>query len=83
MDEGKKGKEAVVLSMTNHFEVLLDATNDFDRSIELLSTLQEHIEYRLKQYTKCIAKSTPNYLKYLIETYNRQLTQMLRNSLDN
>jgi superfamily II DNA or RNA helicase len=83
MDEGKKGKEAVVLSMTNHFEVLLDATNDFDRSIELLGTLQEHIEYRLKQYTKCIAKSTPNYLKYLIETYNRQLTQMLRNSLDN
>ena len=83
MDEGKKGKEAVILSMTNHFEVLLDATNDFDRSIELLSTLQEHIEYRLKQYTKCIAKSTPNYLKYLIETYNRQLTQMLRNSLDN
>lgn len=83
MDEGKKGKEAVVLSMTNHFEVLLDATSDFDRSIELLSTLQEHIEYRLKQYTKCIAKSTPNYLKYLIETYNRQLTQMLRNSLDN
>ena len=83
MDVGKKGKEAVILSMTNHFEVLLDATNDFDRSIELLSTLQEHIEYRLKQYTKCIAKSTPNYLKYLIETYNRQLTQMLRNSLDN
>jgi superfamily II DNA or RNA helicase len=83
MDEGKKGKEAVVLSMANHFEVLLDATNDFDRSLELLSSLQEHIEYRLKQYTKCIAKSTPNYLKYLIETYNRQLIQMLRNSLDN
>jgi hypothetical protein len=33
-------------------------------------------------YTKCIAKSTPNYFKCLMETYNRQLRQELRMALD-
>jgi hypothetical protein len=36
----------------------------------------------LKMHTKCIAKSTPNYFKYLMETYNRQLRQELRMMLD-
>jgi len=44
--------------------------------------LQEHIEHRLKNYTRCISKSTDNYLKYLMETYNRQLSQKLRMQLD-
>jgi hypothetical protein len=47
-----------------------------------LNYLEEHIEYRLKHYTKCISKSTPNYLKYLIETYTRQLRQKLREVLE-
>jgi GDP-L-fucose synthase len=35
-----------------------------------MELLQEHIEHRLKNYTRCISKSTDNYLKYLMETYN-------------
>ena len=48
----------------------------------MMGALQEHIEYRLKQYTKCISKSTPNYFKFLLETYNRQLRHKLRQNLD-
>jgi hypothetical protein len=47
-----------------------------------MELLQEHIEHRLKNYTRCISKSTDNYLKYLLETYNRQLSQKLRMQLD-
>jgi len=50
--------------------------------MEYIDHLQEHIEHRLKHYTKCITKSTDNYLRYLIETYNRQLRQLLRERLD-
>lgn len=82
IDTGKKGKEAVQLSMENHFSVIKSASKDVDQALQLVQLLQEHIEHRLKHYTKCISKSTPNYLKYLIETYNRQLTQMLRHSMD-
>ncbi len=82
MDKGLKGKVAVDLSMQNHFEVIKAAASDFFDGLDFQTALQEHIEYRLKQYTKCISKSTNNYFKFLIETYNRQLRQMLRANLE-
>jgi hypothetical protein len=82
IDQGKKGKVAVDLSMDNHFEVISAAATDYFNGLDLMASLQEHIEHRLKHYTKCISKSTPNYLKYLIETYNRQLRQRLRDNLE-
>ena len=82
LDSGRKGKEAVDLSMENHFEVIKKAADDFYHAVELLNSPQDHIEHRLKHYTKCISKSTPNYLKYLIETYNRQLKQRLREEIE-
>ncbi|MBU2020412.1 MAG: DEAD/DEAH box helicase family protein [Bacteroidetes bacterium] len=83
IDEGRKGKIAVDLSMDNHFETIKKATTSFSEALDLQTALQEHIEYRLKQYTKSISKSTNNYFKFLIETYNRVLRQRLRESLDN
>jgi type I site-specific restriction endonuclease len=82
MENGIKGKEAVELSMNNHFEAIKNSSQDFYQAVDFVNSLQDHIEHRLKQYTKCISKSTPNYLKYLIETYNRQLKQKLRGVLD-
>jgi superfamily II DNA or RNA helicase len=82
LDQGRKGKVAVDMSMDNHFEVISAAATDFFHGLELMTALQEHVEHRLKHYTKCISKSTPNYLKYLIETYNRQLRQRLRDVLE-
>lgn len=82
LDKGEKGKVAVDLSMENHFQVILAAATDFFDGIELQQALQEHIEHRLKQYTKCISKSTPNYFKFLLETYNRQLRHLLRQNLE-
>lgn len=82
IDNGRKGKEAVDLSMENHFTVIREGATDFYHGLELLNYLEEHIEHRLKHYTKCISKSTPNYLKYLIETYTRQLRQKMREVLE-
>lgn len=82
LDRGEKGKSAVDVSLENHFNAIMQTAKDFYDALELMEMLQEHIEYRLKKYTKCIAKSTPNYFKYLMETYNRQLRQKLRSNLD-
>ncbi len=82
VDKGEKGKAAVDLSMRNHAEGIARVTKDFDEAIKVIPFLQDHIEHRLKVYTKCIAKSTPNYFKYLMETYNRQLRQELRMMID-
>jgi superfamily II DNA/RNA helicase len=82
LDKSEKGKLAVDDSLENHFQVIIKAAKDFYDGLDLLEMLGEHIEYRLKQYTKCIAKSTPNYFKYLMETYIRQLRQKLRENLE-
>jgi type I site-specific restriction endonuclease len=77
IDAGQKGKMAIDLSMKNHVEVITESATSLDEALELTHLLSEHVEYRLKHYTKCISKSTPNYLKYLLETYLRQLKQVL------
>lgn len=82
LDSNRKGKIAVDNSLENHFQVIREVAKDFFDGLELQEALQEHIEHRLKQYTKCISKSTPNYFKYLMETYNRLLRQKLREVLE-
>ena len=82
LDKADKGKKAVDDSLENHYQAIMEKAGDFWDGLELLELLSEHIEHRLKQYTKCIAKSTPNYFKYLQETYVRQLRQKLRENLE-
>ena len=82
LDNNLKGKIAVDNSLENHFEVIKAASGDFYDGLSIVEGLQDHIEHRLKQYTKCISKSTNNYFKYMMETYNRQLRQKLREVLD-
>ena len=80
--DGKKGKDAVDVSLANHFEVVAENSEDMYDGLLLLQELQDDIERRLKHYTKCITKATDNYLNWLKETYNRQLSQRIRAELD-
>jgi type I site-specific restriction endonuclease len=82
IDNGSKGRISIDQSMDNHAEVIVESAKDLDEAIKLIQLLQDHIEHRLKHYSKCISKCTPNYIKYLIETYNRQLSQKLRTMID-
>lgn len=82
IDMGKKGKLAVDYSLDNHYEVIREAAKNLDEAMDLVDGLADHIEHRLKLYTKCIAKSTQNYFKFIHETYVRQLRQKLRLELE-
>ncbi len=82
IDSGKKGKEAVEISLDNHFEVVAENSEDMYDGLLLLNDLQDDIERRLKHYTKCITKATDSYLNWLKETYNRQLSQRIRSEMD-
>lgn len=80
--EGKKGKEAVDISLDNHFQVVAENSEDMYDGLLLQEDLQDDIERRLKHYTKCITKATDSYLNWLKETYNRQLSQRIRAELE-
>lgn len=80
--DGMKGKDAVDISLDNHFDVVAENSEDVYDALLLVQELQDDIERRLKHYTKCITKATDNYLNWLKETYNRQLSQRIRAELD-
>jgi len=82
MEKGEKGKMAIEYSLNNHFNAIQKSSKNLDHAMGLQNILQDHIEHRLKHYTKCITKSTENYFKYLLETYNRQLAQKIRLNID-
>ena len=82
IDEGSKGNVAIDRSIDNHFEAIHQTAQNIDHALNLQKTLQEHIEHRIKKYTKCISKCTDNYVKYLLETYNRKLSQRIRMEID-
>lgn len=82
LDRGEKGKKAIDLSIENHFKAIESSAKNLDHALDLMHVIQDHIEHRLKHYTKCISKSTDNYFKYLLETYNRQLAQKIRLNIE-
>jgi len=82
LDRYEKGKIAVDESLENHYNAVMTIATDYYHALDIMELLQDHIEHRIKAYTKCISKSTPNYFKFLMETYNRQLRQKFRASLE-
>ena len=77
-----QGKARHRTFLENHFEAIRIKAEDLTMGLKAVELLQDHIDHRIKNYSRCIAKSTDNYLKYLKETYNRQLCQKLRMELD-
>ena len=70
---GLKSKAVLEKSVSQHAKICAENSEDvFDAHI-LSRELHDDIEYRIKQYSYCILKSSKNYIKWLEEDYKRQL----------
>ena len=70
---GLKSKLVLEKSLLQHAKICTENSEDvFDAHI-LSRELNDDIEYRIKQYSYCILKSSKNYIKWLEEDYKRQL----------
>jgi len=70
---GLKSKVVLEKSIEQHAKMCAENSEDvFDAHI-LSRELSDDIEFRIKQYSYCILKSSTNYLKWLEEDYKRQL----------
>lgn len=76
--KGKRPKEAIEVSLQNHVVMIKRVAEDEFHAIELIDELDGDIEQRIRDYTKCISKTTDNYRQWLIDEYNRKLKQGLR-----
>ncbi len=70
---GEKSKVVLQNSIEQHARMCAENSEDvFDAHI-LSRELHDDIEFRIKQYSYCILKSSKNYIKWLEEDYKRQL----------
>ncbi len=74
---GQRPSKALERSVSNHVELIRSNASSFVEAVALQHILQSEIQWRLKQYTTCIAKSTENFFRWLLEDYNDKLRRAL------
>ena len=77
-EKGLKPKAAIEVSIDQHAGMCEENSEDVFDALELVDLLEHDIEYRIKQYSHCIAKNTENFVKWLQDDYKRKLQQTLR-----
>ena len=80
MKQAERPKKAVDLSLEQHKAMIQYAADDYCDAVELIELLGEDINFRVKQYSKCMAKTTDNYRTWLQDEYTRRLKTELRHS---
>lgn len=78
--EGLRPKEAINRSIAHHVALLRHACDDFWDAQDLIKELEGDVSYRVRQYAKCIAKTTENYKSWLQDEYLRKLRSELRSA---
>jgi len=76
--EGGRPKEAIERSINHHVEIIRYVCDDLWDAFDLAKELEGDITYRIRLYSKCIAKTTENYKNWLKEEYARKLQSALR-----
>ena len=77
-----QSKEVLVRSMDQHTQIIIENSEDVYDALELVDLLNEDINFRLKQYTKCISNSTYSFLSWLKTDYRTRLKSHLRKNFN-
>lgn len=77
-----QSKEVLARSMDQHTHIIIENSEDVYDALELVDLLNEDINFRLKQYTKCISKSTYSFLSWLKTDYRTRLKSHLRKNFN-
>jgi hypothetical protein len=78
MQDGLKPKKAIDRSISQHATILHENCEDVFDALILSEELEPDIEYRIKEYSRCISKNTDNFVKWLQDEYKRKLRQEIR-----
>ena len=82
MKQAERPKKAVDLSLAQHKAIIQYAAKDYWDAVEIINLLGEDINFRVKLYAKCMAKTTDNYRIWLQDEYTRRLKTELRHDFN-
>jgi superfamily II DNA or RNA helicase len=79
---GESSKKVLERSIINHAKICIENSEDVYDSLALVKMLGEEIDDRINRYSKCISKSTHNFITWLKEDYRKKLKAYLRANFD-
>ncbi|WP_223548089.1 DEAD/DEAH box helicase [Aestuariivivens sp. NBU2969] len=80
--KGKSSKAVLELSIEQHAKICVENSEDVYDAIALAKKLGDDIDFRIGRYTKCISKSTFNFVEWLKGDYRKKLNAYLRLNFD-
>ena len=75
---GESSKKVLERSIIHHAKICIENSEDVYDSLALAKMLGEEIDDRINRYSKCISKSTHNFITWLKEDYRKKLKAYLR-----
>jgi hypothetical protein len=69
-------------SLLHHAKICIENSEDVYDALDLSKKLGDDIDFRLQRYTKCISKSTHNFMDWLKNDYRTKLRLHLRANFD-
>jgi type I site-specific restriction endonuclease len=79
---GESPKKVLVKSMEHHAKMCVENSEDLWDALGLAKMLKDEIDDRIVRYTKCISKSTHNFVTWLKDDYKKKLHSYLRANFD-
>lgn len=78
LDLDKKHKTVIQESIRQHVKMCLANAETASEALGLAALLLPEIEWRVKQYVKCLANASKNYKDWLMEDYQKRLSTLIR-----
>mgnify|MGYP003917152171 FL=1 len=75
---GESSKKVLERSIIHHAKICIENSEDVYDSLALAKMLGEEIDDRINRYSKCISKSTHNFITWLKDDYRKKLKAYLR-----
>ncbi len=82
LENGESSKVVLERSIEQHAKICIENSEDVYDALGLSKMLGEDIDYRIARYTKCISKSTYNFVSWLKDDYRKKLRAYLRDNFD-
>ena len=79
---GESSKVVLERSIAHHAKICIENSEDVYDALDLAKQLGDDIDYRILRYTKCISKSTFNFVEWLKDDYRKKLRAYLRSNFD-
>jgi superfamily II DNA or RNA helicase len=78
VDNDKKPKTVIRQSIRQHALMCLENSESLTHAISLAEALQPEIEWRVKQYVKCLENASKNYKEWLTDNYQETLQALVK-----